>query len=55
LLKEAEVYIIDEPTNNLDIDSKEVIKAILQDEKYTVIFITHYVDLQSIADEKILM
>ena len=55
LLKEAEVYIIDEPTNNLDIDSKEVIKAILQDKKYTVIFITHYVDLQSIADEKILM
>jgi ABC-type bacteriocin/lantibiotic exporter with double-glycine peptidase domain len=55
LLKSADLYIIDEPTNNLDMDTKEVIKSILKDKKYTVIFITHYVDLQSIADEKILI
>lgn len=55
LIKDADIYFFDEPTNNLDTISKDIIKDIIKNEKHTVFFITHDLDLQSIANEKILL
>lgn len=55
LIRDADVYVLDEPTNNLDIQSKGVIKSIIEEQKNTVILITHDTDIQMVADKKILM
>lgn len=55
LLRDADIYFWDEPTNNLDIESKVVIKSIIEELKSTVVLITHDTSLQMVSDEKILM
>jgi ATPase subunit of ABC transporter with duplicated ATPase domains len=53
LLKKSDLYIFDEPTSNLDKDSRNILKNILEDSKNTAIFISHGDDLDMLAYKEI--
>lgn len=50
MLKKADLILMDEPSNNLDTEGKNLINEILSDKEKTVIFITHDDELLHFAD-----
>lgn len=53
LVKDSPVLIMDEPSNNLDEETKEWLAKFISESKKTIIYVSHDDDFSNLADVKI--